>query len=99
MIVIRATCNNCDENTEVMNWELHLTVFTHGVGHFYEFLCKECRTASRNYCTEEVVELLVRRGRVPTSFVEVPAEFLEEKAGDPLSLDDLITLHNDLESL
>lgn len=99
MIVIKATCNLCNQDCEVMNFEMHLTVFNHGRGHFYEFLCKNCYQASRSYCDDFIVQLLVEQGRVNATFVDVAPEFLEEKTGAPLTMDDLLDLHNELERL
>lgn len=100
MIAVRVTCNNCSEDVEVMSWELHLTIFTHGIGHYYEFLCKACLLPSKNYASENVVRVLVANQAAEIEIVRVPQEYLEPKPdASPLTLDDLIDLHNELESL
>ena len=62
----------------------------------YVFRCPTCRLAVSKQAEESVVDVLVASG-VRLSMWQFPAELDEEHYGPPISHDDLLEFHFDLE--
>lgn len=93
MTFVRATCSLCDTSNELPAPAFHVTVFDHGQGNYFRFLCPTCGQVCQRFCDQHAMHLLVSNG-VPSTLVHVPLEFLENMDRDdaPLNLDDLLDL-------
>lgn len=63
----------------------------------YEFCCPGCGDFIHRLADSRVVRLLISAGVIPIQ-PHVPAEIFEDRNGPPLTLDDLIDFHEELES-
>jgi hypothetical protein len=88
MTTIKASCPSCGE-VELTPADVSLMVCSHAPLSYYAFQCQGCATEIRKPADDHVVSLLVSGG-VPAVVWELPAEFLEVKAGPALSYDDLL---------
>ena len=90
MTVVIVTCPICGTQ--------HLTPrdvrLVGGLHPFYAFTCPTCGDRTSRTATPAIVALLATAGIHPEN---VPAEALELHDGPPITLDDLIDLHADLE--
>lgn len=88
MTTIKASCPTCGE-VELTPAQVSLRVCSHPPLSYYAFQCQTCQCEVRKPADDHVVSLLVSGG-VPAVVWELPAEFLEVKAGPRLSYDDLL---------
>lgn len=95
--VIRVNCEICSKESELAPKGLHLYIYSSGV-QFYSFFCPSCKSECRKDASDAVVSLLTQGG-VDMSCVNVPEEFLEKKAGPPISNDDVMDFVKELTSL
>lgn len=93
---IRATCLTCGE-VELGVADVTLTALVGAEHGFYSFLCPLCTEVVTKPADQRVIGLLIGGG-VPLRTYQAPLEFLEEHTGPPLTHDDLLDLHNALES-
>lgn len=92
---IIATCPECGPQN-LAPTGMHLTVYSHGENHTYEFFCPTCFDEVLRPASQEVVDLLHNAG-VRQDTIEVPLEVLEHPAGaPPLTVDDLMDFVTDL---
>jgi len=63
----------------------------------YSFLCPECRIIVNKPAEKPIIDLLISAG-VQVHTWELPAELSEPKTGPPITYDDLLAFHFDLES-
>jgi len=88
---IRATCHTCGE-VELTPDDIELRVCTHASASYYRFECPLCRTEVQKPADDRVVQLLISGGVTATVW-ELPDEVQEERAGPPLTMDDLLDFH------
>jgi hypothetical protein len=62
----------------------------------YEFICPCCFDEVHKPAPDHIAELLIRGGVTPEQ-LEIPAEALEEHVGPPISYDDLLDFHMEIE--
>lgn len=91
MTRIEATCPTCG-TVERSPEDFHLGVCTYAPASWYSFICPECDQRIQKHADERVVELLIAEGVTPTHW-DLPDELLEEHAGPPLTMDDLLDFH------
>jgi len=92
---IEATCPTCG-TVERRAEDFELSVCSHSPSSWYAFLCPECERRVQKPASEKAIELLISEGVAPRYFT-IPAEVLETHDGPPLTVDDLIELHELLE--
>ncbi len=95
MAIIKASCPSCgDVEMTIGDVQVSLCATT-DVGS-YAFRCPGCRTAVSKPIDGNVVDVLVASG-ARLSVWELPAELREAHHGDPITHDDLLAFHFELE--
>ena len=93
---VRASCPTCGD-VELTTREVQVQVCSATDEGTYSFLCPSCRLIVNKPAEQRVVELLVSAGVKVVSW-DLPAELSELKAGPPISYDDLLAFHFELDS-
>ena len=95
MATVRASCPTCgDVKTTTRDVQVQAGFSTES--NSYSFLCPSCRLLVNKPATDLIMEILVRAGvRIVTW--SRPAELDEAKVGPPITHDDLLRFHDDLE--
>lgn len=88
MATIKATCPVCGE-VDLTSADVALVVCSVPDWSYYAFDCPGCVAQVRKPADRRVVSLLLSGG-VEVTHWRVPAEALEDKAGPPLTYDDLL---------
>lgn len=91
MTTIEATCQTCG-TVERRPEDFELAICSHEPASWYAFECPKCGERVQKPASEKAVELLIAEGVKP-HFWSMPAEMLEVREGPPLTIDDLIELH------
>lgn len=100
MTEILATCPDCGEvrltpDDVLLRFNADLTrAVDPGT---YSFTCPTCREFVQKPADHRVIRLLLSGGVTPR-LSSIPAEALENKDGPPLELEDILTLHEALQS-
>lgn len=90
---IKATCPTCGEvSLESTDIILRITQKTSGT---YAFICPQCRRSVTKPADDRIIRLLMSAGVEPLAD-GIPAEVLERHDGPPLTVDDLLDLHEAL---
>lgn len=92
-ILIRLECAACGV-VQIAPTKMHIHNVSEGAA-FYMFRCPKCATSQTGYTRAEFVDALVRSGAKKHA---IPAEVLEERTGDPVSYDELLDFHFQLQS-
>jgi hypothetical protein len=92
---IRASCPTCGD-VEMTTREVQVMVCRTTSEGSYAFNCPSCNLAVSKPADPEVVDLLVASG-VRLSVWDLPAELSESHCGPPISHDDLLEFHFQLQ--
>jgi rRNA maturation protein Nop10 len=92
---IKATCHRCGE-VELTPDDIELRVCNIASASYYTFVCPVCLEEVRKPADDRVVQLLISGG-VRAVVWQMPAEVSEIHEGPPLTLDDLLDFHIELE--
>lgn len=95
--VVKVNCEICSGESELAPTGLHLYIYSSGV-QYYSFFCPKCKNECRKDASDAVVSLLTAGG-VEMTCINVPEEFLEKKAGPPITNDDVMDFVKELSSL
>lgn len=95
MATIRATCPTCGD-VELTTGDVRVMVCSTTNDSSYTFTCPSCRVAVTKAADRRVVDVLVASG-VALSVWRLPAELDEPHAGPPISYDDLLEFHFQLQ--
>lgn len=93
---IRASCPTCGD-VELTSRDVSVHVCSTNNQGSYAFRCPECRAAVAKFAEQRIVDLLVSSG-VRLSMWALPAELDEPKVGSPITYDDLLEFHYELQS-
>ena len=93
---VRASCPTCGD-VELTTREVQVQVCSATDEGTYSFLCPSCRLIVNKPAEQRVVELLVSAGVKVVSW-DLPAELSECRSGPPISYDDLLAFHFELDS-
>ena len=96
MATVRASCPSCGD-VELTTREVQVQVCSATEEGTYSFLCPACRLIVNKPAERRVVELLVSAGVKVVSW-DLPAELSEAKCGPPITYDDLLAFHFELDS-
>lgn len=95
MATIRANCATCGD-VELTTREVRVQVCSSNDESSYAFMCPRCRLLVTKATERRVVDLLASAGvRVVTW--KLPAELDEVHGGAPITYDDLLAFHFDLQ--
>lgn len=92
---IRASCPNCGD-VELTSAEVKALVCSTTNESSYTFRCPECEGAVVKPADGRIIDLLVASG-VTLHMWNLPAELDEPKSGDPITYDDLLEFHFELQ--
>ncbi len=92
MATIRATCPQCGD-VEMTTDDVEVRVCADDNTGTYLFQCPICAARVTKIAESHVVDLLAASGVKVTVWV-LPAELEEERAGEPISHDDLLDFHD-----
>ena len=95
MTTIKATCPCCGEVSLTADGVLLRIGATKDVNR-YGFTCPACGDFVEKPADERIVRLLLSGGVVPVP-VHVPAEVLELREGPPITYDDVLDFHENLQ--
>jgi predicted RNA-binding Zn-ribbon protein involved in translation (DUF1610 family) len=90
--IVKATCPVCGD-VEMEPAELELRVCTTVEASTYHFTCPRCDQIVVKPASDGRIVTLLQSVGVPTVYWELPAELSEPHAGPPITMDDLIDLH------
>lgn len=100
---VKATCNDCGDVSLTVN-EVVVRVLTgHEMeeeGHQYRFKCPKCQKINLKQTSFYIVSMLVSAGAKKEVW-DLPLELIEhpqEDSAPPITLDDVIDLHMELEN-
>jgi len=93
---VRASCPTCGD-VELTTNEVQVQVCTATGQGTYSFVCPSCRLIVNKPAERRVVELLVAAGVRQVNW-DLPAELAEPKSGPPITYDDLLEFHFEMES-
>ena len=96
MAIIRASCPDCGD-VELTSRDVTVRVNSGTNEGSYAFQCPECQLAVSKAAEARIIDLLVSSG-VELYVWSMPAELLEERIGEPISYDDLLEFHYDLQA-
>ena len=96
MATVRASCPTCGD-VELTTREVQVQVCVATDQGTYSFVCPSCRLIVNKPAERRVVDLLVAAGVRLVSW-DMPAELSELKAGPPITYDDLLAFHFELET-
>jgi hypothetical protein len=88
MTTIKASCPACGD-ISLTPADVRLVVCSNEAWSYYAFDCPDCTDDVRKPADEEIIALLISGG-VQAQQWHVPAEALEEHAGDAISYDELL---------
>ena len=94
--VVKATCQSCGE-VELRPIDLRLRVCSTPEASVYHFTCPRCEKVIVKPASDGRIVTLLTSVGVPTIHWDLPAELDEAHDGPPLTIDDLIDLHFQLE--
>lgn len=92
---IRASCPTCGD-VELTSRDVSVQVCATNNQGSYAFRCPECNIAVSKLAEQRIVDLLVSSG-VRLSVWSMPAELEEPRTGDPITYDDLLEFHYQLQ--
>jgi hypothetical protein len=92
---IRASCPTCGD-VELTSADVTALVCSTTNEGSYAFRCPTCEIVVTKPAEAKVVDLLVSTG-VRLSVWQLPAELSEPKSGPPISYDDLLEFHEELQ--
>lgn len=95
MATVRASCPECGD-VELTTREVQVIVCSTTNRGSYAFTCPGCRLAVAKPTGSRVVDVLVASGATLAVWT-MPAELGEPHSGPPISYDDLLAFHFDLE--
>jgi hypothetical protein len=95
MTSIKATCPGCGE-VDLVADDILLRIGATQAVNTYGFSCPDCGDFVEKKADDRVIRLLLSGGVVPMP-VHLPAEALEVHSGPPLTLDDLLDFHLQLQ--
>ena len=95
MTTIKATCPACGE-IDLGPQDIVLRIGASSAVNTYGFSCPTCEAFVEKKADDRVVRLLLSGGVVPVP-VHIPAEALEVHTGPPLTYDDLLDFHLQLQ--
>ena len=95
MATIRASCPTCGD-VELTSADVTALVCSTTNEGSYAFRCPTCEIVVTKPAEPKVVDLLVSTG-VRLSVWQLPAELSEPKSGPPISYDDLLAFHFELQ--
>lgn len=95
MATIRASCPSCGD-VELTTRDVRVLVCSTTNEGSYAFRCPACRFQVSKPAEGRIVDVLVSSG-VKLSVWHLPAELEETHQGAPISYDDLLTFHYELE--
>ena len=95
MATIRASCPTCGD-VELKTRDIQVRVCSTTNEGAYLFACPDCQMAVTKPAEPRIVDLLVSSG-VRLSVWQLPAELAEPKAGPPISHNDLLEFHFELQ--
>jgi hypothetical protein len=95
MATITASCPTCGD-IKVTSREVQVQVCSATDEATYSLLCPECRLIVNKPAEPRVVELLASAG-VRVVHWDLPKELNEQKIGPPISYDDLIAFHFEIQ--
>jgi predicted RNA-binding Zn-ribbon protein involved in translation (DUF1610 family) len=95
MTTIKATCPCCGE-VDLTADDIMLKIGADTETNSYSFSCPDCGDHVQKPADRRIVRLLLSGGVVPVP-VHIPAEVLEAKDGPPLTYDDLLDFHYQLQ--
>jgi len=93
---VRASCPTCGD-VEMTTREVQVQVCTATEQGTYSFVCPRCHLIVNKPAERRVVDLLVAAGVRQVNW-DLPAELSEPKVGPPITYDDLLAFHFELES-
>lgn len=93
---IRASCPTCGD-VELTSRDVSVQVCATNNQGSYAFRCPECELAVSKMAEQRIIDLLVSSG-VRLSVWSMPAEMDEPRNGPPISYDDLLEFHRELEA-
>jgi hypothetical protein len=93
---VRASCPTCGD-VELTTPEVQVQVCTDTDQGTYSFVCPSCRLIVNKPAERRVVDLLVAAGVRQVNW-DMPAELSEVHSGPPITYDDLLAFHFELES-
>ena len=88
MTTIMASCSVCGD-VSLTPTDVRLVVCSYETWSYYAFNCPECTDEVRKPADEEIIALLISGG-VDVQQWHIPAEALEDHAGEPISYDELL---------
>lgn len=88
MTTIKASCPACGD-VSLTPADVRLVVCSNEAWSYYAFDCPDCTDDVRKPADEEIIALLISGG-VRAQQWHVPAEALEDHAGDAISYDELL---------
>ena len=95
MAIIKASCPSCGD-VEMTVGDVHVSLCATTDRGSYAFRCPGCHTAVSKLIDGNVVDVLVASG-ARLSVWELPAELDEPHHGAPITHDDLLAFHFELE--
>ena len=95
MATIRASCPTCGD-VELTTRDVTVSVCSTNNQGSYAFQCPSCRLAVSKPAEPRIVDLLVSSG-VKMTVWRMPAELDEDRDGEPIDYDDLLTFHYELQ--
>lgn len=97
MATIKTSCPFCGD-VDLHSSQVTLTLASFRPWSYYSFTCPRCDQSIEKAANEQVATMLIGGGVNQVSW-HVPAEVLEPKAATPLTHDDLLDFHAELERL
>lgn len=95
MATIRASCPTCGD-IEMTSRDVTVRVCAVDDKGSYSFLCPSCKLAVSKVADAKIIDLLVSSG-VRLTIWHLPAEIHEVHEGAPITYDDLLEFHYDIE--
>jgi hypothetical protein len=95
LATIRASCPTCGD-VELTTGDVQVRVCSTNNEGAYLFACPECQMSVTKPADHRIVDLLVASG-VRLSVWQLPAELDEPRHGPPISYDDLLEFHFELQ--
>ena len=93
---VRASCPVCGD-VELTTRDVKVQVCSATEEGTYSFLCPTCRLIVNKPAEARVIELLVSAGVKVVNW-DLPPELYEQKSGPPITYDDLLAFHFELDS-
>lgn len=95
MATVRASCPTCGD-VKTTTRDVRVQIGYSSAWHSYSFLCPSCRLIVHKEATEAIMETLLAAG-VTVVYWTRPAELDEIKLGPPITHDELLAFHFDLD--